>query len=73
MIAARKKHRINAVDNNSQLALEKSEYKKILDATHWLEHERQRNQGEHYEDENVYLNRAQAIRISTAFFSLVNE
>lgn len=52
---------------------EKSEYKKILNATYWLEHERQRNQGEHFDDETIYLNRAQAIRTKTSFFSFVNE
>lgn len=52
--------------------IEKSEYKKILNATYWLEHERQRNQGEHFEDESVYLNRAQTIRTKTSFFSLIN-
>lgn len=72
MSAARRQQRIKMVDDR-QLASEKSEYKKILEATHWLEHERQRNKGEHFEDETVYLNRAQAIRTSTAFFSLVNE
>jgi hypothetical protein len=50
-----------------------SEYQKILDSTYWLEHERQSNQGEHFEDESVYLNRAQIIRENTSFFSLVNE
>ena len=50
-----------------------SEYQKILDSTYWLEHERQSNQGEHFEDESVYLNRAQTIRENTSFFSLVNE
>ena len=67
-----KVHRENVV-NKDNSEIEKSEYKKILDATYWLEHERQRNQGEHFEDESVYLNRAQAIRTSTAFFSLVND
>ncbi len=57
-----------SVDDNG-----KSEYAKILDATYWLEHERQKNQGEHFEDESVYLNRAQVIRTETCFFSLVNE
>ena len=71
-IFAAKVHRMNVVDKDNS-EIEKSEYKKILDATYWLEHERQRNQGEHFEDESVYLNRAQAIRTSTAFFSLVNE
>ena len=50
-----------------------SDYKEILDATYWLEHERQRNQGEHFDDETVYLNRAQTIRTKTSFFSLVNQ
>jgi len=52
--------------------IEESEYKKILNATYWLEHERQRNQGEHFEDESIYLNRAQTIRTKTSFFSLIN-
>lgn len=71
-ITTARRHRMKVIDK-SILTSEKSEYKKILDATFWLEHERQRNQGEHYEDETIYLNRAQAIRTSTAFFSLVND
>lgn len=50
-----------------------SDYKRILHSTYWLEHERQSNQGEHFEDESVYLKRAQTIRENTSFFSLVNE
>ncbi len=51
---------------------EGSEYQGILDATYWLEHERQKNQGEHFDDETVYLNRAHTIRTKTSFFSMVN-
>ena len=50
-----------------------SDYKRILAATHWLEHERQRNQGEHFDDEDVFLNRANTIRLKTSFFDFVNE
>lgn len=58
---------------NNPSSDEESEYTRILEATYWLEHERQRNQGEHYEDESVYLSRAQTIRTNTCFFSFVNE
>lgn len=71
-IIATKKQLMKVVDKGV-LASEESEYKKILEATHWLEHERQRNKGEHFEDETIYLNRAQTIRTSTVFFSLVND
>lgn len=53
--------------------IEDAEYEGILRATYWLENERQKNQGEHFDDESVYLNRAQTIRRSTSFFSLVNK
>lgn len=52
---------------------EENRYKKILKATYWLEHERERNCGEHHSDENVYLNRAEVMREKTPFFSYVNE
>ena len=52
---------------------EDDQYKKILKATYWLEHEREKNCGEHHSDENVYLTRAEVIRERTPFFSYVNE
>lgn len=52
---------------------EMSDYGKILHSTHWLEKEREKNQGEHFEDETVYLNRAKDIRKSSQFFSWVNK
>lgn len=64
------RNRINAVDTKIDAI---DEYNKILNATYWLEHERQRNQGEHFDDETIYLNRAQTIRTKTSFFSFVNE
>lgn len=71
-ITSYRRNRIKIASKGSRTS-EKSEYKKILEATHWLEHERQRNKGEHFEDESVYLNRAQSIRTSTSFFSFINE
>lgn len=48
-----------------------TDYDKILRATHWLENEREKNQGEHFKDEAVYLNRAKNIRESSDFFSWI--
>lgn len=70
IISVRKQQRSVLYQQNPE---EKSEYNKILSATYWLEHERQRNQGEHFDDETIYLNRAQTIRTKTSFFSFVNE
>jgi len=53
-------------------SLDKTGYSSIKNATFWLEHERQRNQGDHYEDESVYLNRAKTIREKTPLFSYIN-
>ena len=68
----RKKALINlegAIDNSEN----DLEYKRIIETTYELEHERQRNKGDHYEDENVYLNRAETIRKNTSFFSFIND
>ncbi len=69
--SAVKKNKKNTADPEV-INQEMTGYKKILAATHWLENERQRNTGEHYEDEVVYLNRAQTIKDKTPFFSFVN-
>lgn len=50
-----------------------TDYEKILHATHSIEKAREKNQGNHFEDESVYLNRAAAIRESSSFFVWVNE
>lgn len=70
IISVRKQQRIALYQQNQE---KMSEYKKILIATYWLEHERQKNKGEHFDDETIYLNRAQTIRTKTSFFSFVNE
>ena len=71
MLAFKRQHSpINRIDQGDT---PKSEYSQILKSTYWLEHERQSNKGEHFEDESVYLNRAQTISNNTSFFSLVNE
>lgn len=71
MLAFKRQHSsVNRIDQGDAT---KSEYNQILKSTYWLEHERQTNMGEHFEDESVYLNRAQTIRNNTSFFSLVNE
>lgn len=66
-------HRTQHADGENKPMAGQSEYKDILAATYWLEHERQKNQGEHFDDETVYLNRAQTIRTKTSFFSLINQ
>lgn len=48
------------------------EYKKITDITKPLEFERERNKGEHFDDESVYLERAKKIRENSPFFTYVN-
>lgn len=48
-----------------------SDYDRILASTRELEFEREKNSGEHFDDENIYLNRAQEIRQSTPFFQWV--
>lgn len=46
-------------------------YNDILKVTHDLEFNREKNSGEHFEDESVYLHRANQIRINSPFFSWV--
>lgn len=55
----------------TQAEIDLSDYDQIIRATHEIETERQRNQGAHFEDETVYLNRAKLIREKSAFFSWV--
>lgn len=57
----------------AKLAKEMTDYEKILRATYGIEKEREKNQGKHFEDESVYLNRAKNIRESSPFFTWVNE
>ncbi len=66
---ARKEKRTDTVSTPESLKL--SDYDKILKSTHWVENERERNQGEHFDDETVYLNRAKEIRESSPFFTWV--
>lgn len=54
-----------------QMLDELSDYERIIRITHDLENERQRNSGEHFEDESVYLNRAKLIRESSSFFQWI--
>ena len=48
------------------------EYKMITDVTKCLEFEREKNNGKHFDDENVYLERAKKIRENSPFFTYVN-
>lgn len=47
-------------------------YMAVCSTTKSLEDERETNQGKHYDDESVYLNKAQSIRENSRFFDLVN-
>ncbi|MCQ2343577.1 MAG: hypothetical protein MJ002_01485 [Paludibacteraceae bacterium] len=66
----RKKKTNENLDGNS--VCQDDHYKRILDSTHFVETERQMNKGEHFDDETVYLNRANNIRLNTDFFDWVN-
>lgn len=55
----------------TQADTDMSDYEQILRATHEIESEREKNQGTHFENENIYLNRAKIIREKSAFFSWV--
>lgn len=71
-IISDRKHRKKTAEIIDE-SVEDSEYKRIKASTYWLEHERQPNKGNHYEDESVYLNRASVIREKTSFFSFIND
>lgn len=49
-----------------------SDYDKIVRRTAGIERERQKNTGQHHDDESFYLNRAEVIRSKTNFFTFVN-
>lgn len=56
---------------NESMKVDSDEYAEILRSTHWLETEREKNSGEHFSDETVYLRRANVMRKTTAFFDWV--
>lgn len=61
------------VDMTSQKVEEAlSDYDKVVKRTAGIERERQKNTGQHHDDESFYLNRAEVIRSKTNFFSFVN-
>ncbi|MDO4171375.1 MAG: hypothetical protein Q4E63_02485 [Prevotellaceae bacterium] len=49
-----------------------SDYDIVAERTKAIETEQQENAGEHFRDETVYLNRAEAIRLNSRFFDYVN-
>ena len=61
---------IRDVRNNTKKDLRLKKTQAEIDLSE-IETERQRNQGAHFEDETVYLNRAKLIREKSAFFSWV--
>lgn len=50
-----------------------TDYEKILHSTHGLENAREKNKGTHFDNEEVYLNRAKDIRESSSLFDWINE
>ena len=50
-----------------------SDYDKILKSTYGLEKAREKNTGKHFDDETVYLNRAEEIRSGSPLFCWINE
>lgn len=58
---------------SSKIKEEMNDYAKILQATHGIETAREKNKGIHFENENVYLNRADEIRKTSSLFSWINE
>lgn len=52
---------------------EMSDYEKILRSTYGLEEAREKNKGMHFDDETVYLNRAEVIRMESPLFSWINQ
>ena len=70
-IIANRKEKRNQTTSMPKSAKSQTDYDKILQSTHWLENEREKNQGEHFDDEKVYLNRAKAIRESSSYFKWV--
>ena len=68
-----RKETVNAQDADSKVKSEVSEYERILEVTHQLEFNREKNKGQHFEDESVYIHRANQIRVNSSFFSWVKE
>ena len=68
-----RKETVNAQDADIKVKSEVSEYERILEVTHQLEFNREKNKGQHFEDESVYIHRANQIRVNSSFFSWVKE
>ena len=68
-----RKETVNAQDADVKVKSEVSEYERILEVTHQLEFNREKNKGQHFEDESVYIHRANQIRVNSSFFSWVKE
>ena len=68
-----RKETVNAQDAYIKVKSEVSEYERILEVTHQLEFNREKNKGQHFEDESVYIHRANQIRVNSSFFSWVKE
>ena len=68
-----RKETVNAQDADVNVKSEVSEYERILEVTHQLEFNREKNKGQHFEDESVYIHRANQIRVNSSFFSWVKE
>lgn len=66
-----RKNKRNQTSDGTQSKSDQSDYEKVLQSTHWLETEREKNQGEHFDNEDVYLNRAANIRKSSPYFEWV--
>ncbi|MDE6017677.1 MAG: hypothetical protein K2G85_02565 [Muribaculaceae bacterium] len=62
-----------AKDADDKIKSEIGEYDRILAATHELEFNREKNKGQHFEDESVYIHRANQIRVNSRFFSWVKK
>lgn len=58
---------------NDEIKSEVGEYDGILEATHELEFNREKNKGQHFEDEAVYIHRANQIRVNSQFFTWVKK
>lgn len=75
LLSTIRKHRREKSEESEKLELsvtDSDEYEKILRVTSCLETDRERNRGEHFNDESVYLRRAREMRLSTQFFEWVS-
>lgn len=72
LIATEKRNKRIAGQNSKNSYTRMSDYDIVKQRTAQIENDRQKNSGEHFEDEQVFIARAERIRTKSDFFKYIN-